>query len=103
MVSIRIQFGLGLDLKWVTITMLTCFTCMSHGELLVSVWIQIGFNLALALFWFWIGSMHAPSLLGFSVDSPIPQFQSLAFLMSDNSLYVCKTFKCISLEWPKGG
>ena len=32
------------------------------GELLASVWIQIGFNLA--LFWSWIGSMHAPSLSG---------------------------------------
>ncbi len=33
------------------------------GQLLVSVWIQIGFNLVLESFWFGIGSMHAPSLL----------------------------------------
>ncbi len=32
------------------------------GELLVSVLIHIGFDLDLALFWSWIGSMHVPSL-----------------------------------------
>ena len=31
--SIRIQFGLGLDLNWVTINMLTCFMYMSHESL----------------------------------------------------------------------
>ncbi len=54
LVSIRIQFGLVLDLNWVTINMLTCFIWFwrAFGLSLDSDWIQFGFGFVLV--WDWI-------------------------------------------------
>ena len=61
------------------------------GELLVTVWIQIGFNLA--LFWFGIGSMHAPSLvtrLGSLGLWEVPH-RSILSLMGQKTISWCLT------------